>query len=93
MSIYRGSHPAAKDVPVIKGAFIAPTAKMFPLKAGDILLTIPHSEMEEKMEFLLGLAFGEPDTVEGKPVIETLHEMAGFVRQIIVDFDKLRLLA
>ena len=41
MSIYRGSHPAAKDVPVIKGAFIAPTAKMFPLKAGDILLPSP----------------------------------------------------
>jgi len=92
ISQYFGSHPTATDAPNLKGTFIPPDIKRFPLKASDVLLTIPKSEMEEKMQFLLDLAFGEPKIVEGKSVIPTLHEMTTFIRHMVFSFDRLGLL-
>jgi hypothetical protein len=67
-------------------SFTAPATRIFPLKAGDTLLTVPKSEVEEGMTFLLGIAFAEPEIVKGNPVIDTLHDMTIHVRHIIFDF-------
>jgi len=52
----------------------------FPLKAGDELLTVLQSEVEENMQFRFVVAFRELRIVEGEPVTETLQGMADFVR-------------
>jgi hypothetical protein len=70
----------------------APATRIFPLKAGDTLLIVPKSEIEENMTFLLGIAFADPEIVKGNPVIDTLHEMTRLVRHTIFDFDKKGLL-
>jgi hypothetical protein len=74
-----------------KNTFVAPNSKVFPLKAGDILLTITQAEVEDNMQFLFNISFAEPKIVEGNPVIETLHEMTNLIRHIIFDFDRLGL--
>lgn len=70
------------------GAFMAPTIRIFPLKAGDKLFTVPESEVDENMNFLLSIAFAEPEIVKGNPVLETLHEMTNLVRKVIFEFDR-----
>jgi len=86
---FLGSSPGRK-VPSLVGAFIPPPVKRFPLKAGDILL--PESELEENMNFLLEIAFGEPKIVEGKPVFELLHQAATVIGGIMLNFDQAGLL-
>jgi hypothetical protein len=51
--IYVGSHPG-RIPPDLGGVSV--TASRFPVKQGDVLLTIPHSEMEQYMNFTLGPA-------------------------------------
>lgn len=89
---YTSSHPGG-TVPNLKGAFIPPKIKTFPLKAGDELLTVPTSELEEKMEFLVCIAFGEPKIVEGESVIDKLRDLELLTRHIIFDFDRRGLLS
>lgn len=60
-----------------------------PLKAGDKLYTVPHSEMDQQMNFHFDVAFNEPQIMECKPVVEALHEMANLVGKIVLDFDPL----
>lgn len=60
---------------------------IFPLKAGNKLCTRAKAEVSEHMYFPFEIAFGEPQFVAGKSVIETLHRMADFVRYVIRDFD------
>ena len=71
---------------------MAPPARVFPLKAGDALLTVPKSEVEDDMKFLLRIAFAEPEIVKGNPIIDTLHDMTTRVRHVIFDFDRKGLL-
>jgi hypothetical protein len=73
-------------------SLLAPTSRIFPLKAGDTLLTVPKSEVEDDLTFLLGIAFAEPEIVMGKPVIGTLREMTKLVQHVIFDFDRKGLL-
>src|SRR6266404_1386658 len=54
-------------------SLMAPAVRIFPLKVGDVLLTVPKSEVEEGMTFLFRVAFAEPEIVKGNPVIDTLH--------------------
>ncbi len=75
-----------------KGSFIPPTVRHFPLKTGDVLLVVPESEMQENMNFILRVAFGEPEIVKGKAIIPTLHEMTNRIRRIVFRFDGLGLL-
>jgi hypothetical protein len=77
-----------------KEAFFVAKNKLtnFPLKPGDELLTVAASDVDEKMHFVLDIAFGEPKIVKGNPVIETLHEMRIYVAEIISSFDKAGLL-
>ena len=41
----------------------------------------------------LEVAFGEPKVVEGKPVIETLHQAAYLMNDIFISFNGLGLLS
>ena len=63
-----------------------PTERIFPLKTGDVLTVIPKSEVNEHMNFTFEIAFGEPEIVKGRPVIETLHHMAEIIRELIRTF-------
>jgi len=69
-----------------QGSTMAVHPRIVPLKAGDKICTIPKSEVHENMNFLLGVAFSEPEMVRGNPVVETLHEMTKVVHDLIVDF-------
>jgi len=59
------------------------------LKAGDILLTIPESEVEQYMQFRFIITFAEPGIIEGEPIIETLQHMADLVDNIVSSFGPL----
>jgi hypothetical protein len=84
---YQGSHPGNSTVPDLSEVLIRiqPVA----LNAGDKFLTIPHSEMEDKVHLHFDVAFNEPQVIEANPVVETLHEMAKLVGDIVVRFDPL----
>ena len=83
--LFRGSHPG-EQVPDLTGMYIGVPDGSRMLNDGDKLLTISHSEMEDKMDFRLQIAFGEPEVIKGRPVIETLKSMHDLVLQIIGDF-------
>jgi hypothetical protein len=55
---------------------------------GGVLCTIPESQAEPDIRFLVAVAFAEPETLKGKLVTDTLHEMGQHIRRIIFDFDK-----
>jgi hypothetical protein len=77
--------PEAND-PVV---FMDASEKMhFPLKSGYILGTYPKSQMHEKMQFPVEVAFGEPEVLKGKLVVVTLHSMAQAIRDIFIEFDR-----
>ena len=79
--IHRGSHPAAPAIHL--GPTLRPFKESVPLKVGRKLLTIPHSEMEQEMRFLIDVAFDEPRIVGYKPIVELLHQMSNSVLSII----------
>lgn len=89
---YFASHPGGTP-PDLSNTNIAPIRRISPLKEGDTLLTVPESELEQYMNFALGVAFGEPKILQGDPVIETLNSMAQFVEMILRQFEGLGLLA
>jgi hypothetical protein len=58
--------------------------KGFPLKAGFELFTdLPDAELNPKLKFRFEVALNEPGIVEGKPVVETLHQMTTLVEGIV----------
>ena len=72
---------------------IMPSRGVFRLKEGDVLLTVPTSELEDYMNFVLDVSFGEPQIVQGDSVSTTLQRMAQFVETILRQADSLGLLA
>lgn len=58
-----------------------------PLKTNTILRSVPFSEVDENTKFVFDVAFGEPQVLQGKPIIVTLHRTAKLIREIIRDFD------
>jgi hypothetical protein len=80
-----GSYPN-DPIPNLDGAFIAPSGGTLLLDDGDILLTVPNSEMKDDMKFRINIAFGEPEIVKGKPVVETIHQMREAVLHVINGF-------
>src|ERR1035438_2161359 len=89
---FLASHPGS-PAPDLTGVYIAPGRRLPPLKEGDTLLTIPESEMEQYMNFSIGIAFGEPEVLQGNSVIPTLQGMAQFVELILRKFADLGLLS
>lgn len=82
---YLASHPG--EVPMdFRHVLINPSGKSVAMKKGDILLTIPLAEMENYMQLRLDIAFGEPRAIQGKPVLELLHELTNVIRAIIIRF-------
>jgi hypothetical protein len=80
---FRGSRPN-DPIPDLRGTLMG--VRHVPLKAGDILLTIPESEVEQYMQFRFIITFTEPGIIEGEPIIETLHQMADVVDNIVASF-------
>jgi hypothetical protein len=72
-----------KDFPTIS-AFFKPADVLFPLKEGDeLLIDAPDAEVNEKMEFRFNVALNEPGIIEGKPLLETLHQLTALVEGIV----------
>lgn len=68
-------------------AFFRGADRLFPLKTGDeLLIDAPDAKVNEKMQFAFDVAFGEPQILEGGPLIETLQEFAEVVDKLILSF-------
>lgn len=72
--------------------FLTESAWKFPLKTGDELLRVPLAQVDENMYFPFEVAFGEPEIIKGKPIVETLHQAAKVIRDIIREFERTGLL-
>jgi hypothetical protein len=57
------------------------------LNVGDeLFIDAPDAEFNEKIEFLLDIAFSEPGIAEGESIIETIQRTADFVDNLITEF-------
>jgi hypothetical protein len=69
------------------------TDPLCPLKAGDKLHALPAGpEQDVYIEFSFDVAFGEPEIVKGKPLLETVQEFAHLVDGIVSQFVRAKLL-
>jgi hypothetical protein len=73
------------------GTVMAARIRLCPVKAGDKIIDVPESEMDEYVNYILGVAFAEPEVVRGKSVFDVLHEIRQLVQAIIFRFDKMGL--
>lgn len=79
----------AKNI-TIPPIIIRPADRLFPLKAGDKLFAgAADAELDVKMQFAFEIAFGEPQIIQGEPLIKTVHEFANLVDSIIPVFEPL----
>jgi hypothetical protein len=77
-----------KSVSELNHVFVALPPSHLPLKPGDVVLSIPKSEITETgINFILQMTFSEPDIAKGTPVVETLDEVKNLIRAMIFDFD------
>ncbi|MGA2859964.1 MAG: hypothetical protein ABSE40_24100 [Candidatus Sulfotelmatobacter sp.] len=77
-------------VRIAEDVYIPPRVKVFPLKAGDVLLIDPpDTKIDEDIDFRFEVAFNEPEISEGDSILETLKECLGLVREIVALFAKL----
>jgi hypothetical protein len=61
-----------------------------PVKVGDELARIPKDTWDkshDNVQFGFFVAFGEPEIVEGKSVLETLQQMSDFVGSVVGMFE------
>jgi hypothetical protein len=82
-----------RDFPGVAGKvtlpplWLKPADRLFPLKQGDELFAdLPDTEVVDKVGFAFDLAFGEPQVVEGEPLLRTLQGMADLVDKIVCSF-------
>jgi hypothetical protein len=60
---------------------------LVPLKAGDVLFTdAPNAEVNDKMQFPFTISLHEPRVIEGKALIESLHQFAKLVDDTLTQF-------
>ncbi len=70
--------------------YLRPSDRQFPLKVGsELFRDLPGAEVNDKMNFLIDVAFGEPGICEGEPMLETLKGMLDLVGHIVTDFTPL----
>jgi hypothetical protein len=75
---------------IAEDVYVPPSFKLFPLKTGDVLLVDPpDTKVNENIDFRFDVAFNEPGICEGDPILETLKECLGLVREIVALFGKL----
>jgi hypothetical protein len=87
---FMASNPG-KPASELREVFMS-VAVTVPLNAGDKLITLPFSELEQNMKFLIEVAINEPQIIECKPIIPTLHGMSKVVKDIITGFNRVGLL-
>jgi hypothetical protein len=76
-------------LPVLN-VFLRPANRQFPLKQGNILFRdAPNAEVNEQMQFVFEVAFGEPQVIEGEPLLPTLVQMSDYVDNLIISFKPL----
>ena len=68
--------------------FIRPAERRFPLKPGDIL-PVHVPDLNKQSDFAFEIAFNEYGVAEGKPMIETLHQLANLVGNVVTQFEPL----
>lgn len=82
-TMMKKAFPNLPDFPSMS-AFFKPADVLFPLKAGDeLFIDGPDAEVNEKMQFRFNVALNEPGIVEGKPLLETLHQFTALVEGIV----------
>jgi hypothetical protein len=60
------------------------------VKTGDILFVdAPDAEVNEEMKFTFDVAIDETGVIQGKPLVETLHQLAKLVDGILKEFEPL----
>ena len=70
--------------------YVKPADRLFPLKIGDeLFIDAPDAKVNQKMQFVFEVAFGEPQIIEGEPLLPTLHEFTNLVDGIITNFTPL----
>jgi hypothetical protein len=68
--------------------WMRPADKQCPLKVGDVIFTdLPDAEPNEKLQFRFEIAFHEPQIIEDKPLIETVHHLVDLVSSTIDAFE------
>jgi hypothetical protein len=88
---YLASHPGGMP-PDLRHTVREPEVGRFILKGNDTLLTLKKAEMEEYMHFHFDIVFDDAQIAKGETVVETLKEMADFVLNVILSFNRLGLL-
>jgi hypothetical protein len=85
-SMLNAGNANAGNLPMLN-LFLRPADRMFPLKAGDeLFIDAPDAEVNEQMQFLFDVAFGEPQVVDGEALLDTLKRMIELVDNIILSF-------
>jgi hypothetical protein len=73
-------------MPVPNG-FFKVADPLFPLKQGaELFIDAPDAKVDDQLQFHLDVAFGEPQILDGEPLIATLHQMADHVDAILLKF-------
>jgi len=77
-------------IPPTRHLFFKTDPMMCPLKAGnELFIDAPDAEVNEEMQFRFDISLSEPEIIEGKPLLETLHQLADLVGKIITAFEPL----
>lgn len=83
----RGQHFVVR---IAEARHIAPQTRVFPLKAGDVLLVDPpDAKIDENIDFRFDVAFNEPGIADGDPILGTFNQSLNLVREIIDSFAQL----
>jgi hypothetical protein len=84
-----------KDIPEANDPrmFLKAGVRHLSLETGHVLDIFPISQVHKEMHFPIEVAFGEPEVVKGKPVIEMLHQAASLMHNIFMVFSSKGLLA
>jgi hypothetical protein len=66
-------------------SFIRPADNLCPLKAGDeLFIDAADAEPNQKIKFRFDVAIYEPQVIESKPIVETLHQLVQFVGDTVM---------
>lgn len=67
--------------------FLSPANRMFNLKVGDILETVPpESEVYKKSDFRFNVSLNEPGVIECEPLLDTLSRFGELVNRTLSNF-------
>lgn len=84
LETYLGSYPNATELPNVAGMVIKPDNARFPLKVGEVFLSLPKAEMENNFTFSLGVAFNEPSCgLVGDSVLNVMTNFVSCAERIV----------